>query len=491
MGQPFRGVECFAPLAAYQLLPFRFMRWEDGSVLLVSDVGEHHFLEADEFRRLTCYELDHRTATYLDLKAKHFLWDPDSLTPLDLVATKYRTKKDFLRGFTGLHIFVVTLRCDHSCTYCQVSRVTEDRTTFDMSDETARRAIDLLFRSPSPTLKVEFQGGEPLLTMERITDIVEAIEERNVTEQRRIEFVIATNLSTLDDGILAFCKAHDVHLSTSLDGPAWLHDQNRPTRARNSHTRTIEQIERARAALGHDRVSALMTTTARSLAHPREIVREYLRHGFTEIFLRSVSPYGFAVKTGQAALYEAHQFVQFYREALDEIISANREGRAVVEVYAQLLLRKILTPFPTHYVDLQSPAGTGIGAVVYNYDGDVYASDEARMLAAMGDKSFRLGDLHTDTYEELFGSDVLQALIQGSVLETMPGCSECAFLPYCGADPIYHHATQGDIIGHRPTSAFCAKHMGILRHLFTLLRAGDQFVTDLFTSWAWQQPTRV
>jgi hypothetical protein len=28
------------------------------------------------------------------------------------------------------------------------------------------------------------------------------------------------------------------------------------------------------------------------------------------------------------------------------------------------------------YVDLMSPAGIGIGAVVYNYDGHVYASDE-------------------------------------------------------------------------------------------------------------------
>ena len=56
-----------------------------------------------------------------------------------------------------------------------------------------------------------------------------------------------------------------------------------------------------------------------------------------------------------------------------------------MEVYAQLLLQKMLTPFPTGYVDLQSPAGLGIGCVVYNYDGDVYASDEGRMLAEMKD----------------------------------------------------------------------------------------------------------
>jgi uncharacterized protein len=135
-------------------------------------------------------------------------------------------------------------------------------------------------------------------------------------------------------------------------------------------------------------------------------------------------------------------------------------------------------------VDLQSPAGTGVGAVAYNYDGGVYASDEARMLAAMGDESFRLGSVHENSYEEIFGGEILHALMAGSVLETLPGCTDCAFLPFCGADPVFHWRTQGDIIGHRPTSAFCAKNMTILRHLLTLLRSGDSFIRDLFTSWA-------
>ena len=34
-------------------------------------------------------------------------------------------------------------------------------------------------------------------------------------------------------------------------------------------------------------------------------------------------------------------------------------------------------------MDLRSPAGAGMGVVVYNYNGNVYASDESRMLAEM------------------------------------------------------------------------------------------------------------
>jgi hypothetical protein len=34
------------------------------------------------------------------------------------------------------------------------------------------------------------------------------------------------------------------------------------------------------------------------------------------------------------------------------------------------ILAKMLTPFEPGFVDLRSPAGIGIAAIVYNYDGD-------------------------------------------------------------------------------------------------------------------------
>jgi hypothetical protein len=42
-------------------------------------------------------------------------------------------------------------------------------------------------------------------------------------------------------------------------------------------------------------------------------------------------------------------------------------------------------------------------------------------------------------------------------------------MPFCGSDPVFHHRTQGDMVGHRPTSAFCRRNMEIMRHLIRLL----------------------
>lgn len=304
---------------------------------------------------------------------------------------------------------------------------------------------------------------------------------------RRVEFVVATNLALVTDQMLDFFRNHRVFISTSLDGPAFVHNANRPRSGGDSYQLARGGIDRVRQALGHDRVSAVMTTTKLSLAHACEVVDEYVSQGFTSIFLRSLSPYGFAVKSSHRTGYSAEQFIDFYVRALDHIIDLNRRGRFLVETYAQILLTKILTPFAPGYVDLQSPSGAGIGAAIYNYDGDVYPSDEARMLAEMGDRQLRLGNVHRDSYEEIFGGKLLKALAASSIVESTPLCSDCAFQVFCGSDPTFNYATQGDFMGSRPTSEFHRKNEAIIRRLLTLYHS-DEEVARIFHSWVQNKP---
>ena len=143
----------------------------------------------------------------------------------------------------------------------------------------------------------------------------------------------------------------------------------------------------------------------------------------------------------------------------------------------------MLTPYGTGYVDLQSPAGAGINVLVYNYDGDVYATDESRMLAEMGDHTFRLGNVHTQTHRQIFTSDSFVNLLSASCNQSLPGCADCALQPYCGSDPIFNHATQGDIFGHRPTSNFCHRNMQIIKHLFELISDNDGETMRILFTW--------
>ena len=476
------GVGRGAGEPSYELMPFRFTELDPQRFVLSNQAGEYLVLSKKDLYDFAEHRLDVTTEAYLDLRSHQFLIDAHTNVAKELLAIKVRTRYERLANFTGLHIFVVTLRCEHSCPYCQVSRQSEDSSAFDMTSEQADAAIDLALRSPSKAIKIEFQGGEPLLNFPLIRYIV-AATKRKAQGSRELGFVIATNLAVVTDEVLEFCREEGVCISTSLDGPQDLHNKNRPRTGRDSHQRAISGIKRARDAIGKENVSALMTTTEASLGQVKEIIDEYLALDFKGIFLRPLSPYGFAIKTKSYRAYSVDRWLEFYKEGLDYVIELNRKGIAFREFYASMVLKKMLTFEDPGYVDLMSPAGVGLGAIVYNYDGAVFASDEARMLAEMGDDKFRLGHVLENTYEEIFLNETLLEALEASFSFSVPMCTDCAFEPYCGADPVQHWGLQKDFVGRKTESEFCVRNMAIFKHLIKLMES-DADIKRLFTTWA-------
>jgi His-Xaa-Ser system radical SAM maturase HxsB len=484
MPRIFHPLEAYSNSAAeYRLLPFRFLRLDNEAELLVNEVGEFVVSPKGTAQALVRKQLIPGSDTYLTLRAKQFITDDSSSPLLDLLATKYRTKHSFIEGFTKLHIFVVTLRCDHSCHYCQVSRQTMDKNTYDMGLDTAEKSVEMMMKSPAQHLTLELQGGEPLLAFDVIRHIVPLAKRRATGLGKALDIVVTTNLANATDDMLYYLRDENIKVSTSLDGPAFIHNANRPRPGNNSYELTIQNIERARKILGVGKVAALMTTTQLSLQHPIEIIDEYVRRGFHSIFLRPISPYGFAVKTKKKTGYQIDDFLKFYRTGLAHIIRINQDGYNLAEVYAKIVLTKIMTPYGTGFVDLQSPAGAGINVLVYNYDGDVYATDEARMLAEMGDQTFRLGNVNTHSHKDIFTGEPFLSLVSASCNQSLSGCSDCAFQLFCGSDPVFNHATQGDMVGHRPTSDFCRRNMQVMKHLFGMISERDPELMRIFFAW--------
>jgi His-Xaa-Ser system radical SAM maturase HxsB len=464
-----------------ELLPFRFHRLADDRILVTNMVGEHLYLTSTELNELVNGaigdpQLEQR------LRGKHIVRSAGDDLPVELLAMKVSTRLRRLPQLTGLHIFVVTLRCEHACGYCQVSRKSSASRTFDMSEETADLALNVAFRSPSAHLKLELQGGEPLLSFDLVRYITERAERRAADEGRSVSFVIATNLALLDDEVIEFARHRELTFSTSLDGPADLHNRNRPRPGADSWARAVAGIRRIQAELGPDRVDALMTTTPQSLGRAPEIIDTYAELGLANVFLRPISPYGFAARNRRLS-FDVERWLEFYEEGLDHVLALNAAGTPMVETYASIVLRKMLTNDDAGYVDLMTPAGIGIGALVYNYDGDVYASDEGRMLAEMDDYTFRLGSVYHDRYEDLMTADALLDPIDVSFAPSVPMCDECAYESFCGSDPVFHHTTMGDAVGRKAESEFCARNMGVF-NLLLARYASDRSARHVFRRWA-------
>lgn len=465
---------------SYRLLPFRFERINDDRFLLINEVGEHCYLNCADLNDLVDGSLTTSGKTFQNLESKSFVYSEKNNFVLRAFSAKYRARKSFLFDGPALHIFVLTLRCENSCEYCQVTRRSPDAVKYDMPLSIAKQAVLRMFESPAENLTVEFQGGEPLLAYDVLKYIIELCIELNITEQKNLQFVVATSLQNIDMEMLEFFHLHNVHISTSVDGPQWLHQLNRPNSCSNSYEKTMHGLEMARSVLGHDRIAGMTTITRSSLTAIKTIIDEYVRLGFHSIFLRPLNMYGFAVKKENKVGYSSENFNKFYEQALKYIIEINQQGYRLDEVNAALALNNILTPQATGYVDMRSPCGDGTGVLVYNYNGKVYPSDESRMLVEMGDESLALGSVN-ESYQDLMSSSVLNTILHAGIAEALPGCSDCAYLPYCGANPIQNYSRYGDMIGHRTFSAFCAKQKFLYRYVFNLLQ--DKSNRTVFNSW--------
>ena len=462
----------------YKLLPFYFDRIADKEIL-VNELGDMLILPIGSVKEIVEKNVCISSELYKTLHANFFISDKIIHPLFEVYSSRLRAKKENLGTRASLHIFVLTLRCNQNCTYCQASSKVIDACSVSMSKQTMDSSIDLMFKSNSDNLTMEFQGGEPTLEFELFAYGVRRALSINESRKKNLSIVLCTNCVDLSDTLLSFCREHSVLISSSLDGPQELHDKNRGRFG--SYEKVIGGFNKVRNYLGADRLSALMTTSVLSLNYSKEIIDEYIQQGFTSIFIRSLNPYGQALDGTDWNKY-TDKFIEFYKQSLNYIITINQHGQYFREEFATIILRKILTPYDSGFVDLLSPSGVINSVLVYNYDGNVYCSDESRMLAEMGDNTFLLGSVQDD-YNKLIYGKKAKKIAQVWANECLAGCSDCAFKSYCGADPVRNYSTQHDQYGNRPFSNWCKKNRAIISYLIELIITEPEKVLPIFKSW--------
>lgn len=447
--------------------PYAFFRFRKlgSQYLLTNESGEFVRLSLPEFGALRDGRLKKDFPKAFEaLSRKNFV---RSVLSQQQTSRRYAAKY-FVGNGTGLHIVVLTLRCDQSCLYCHASAQCGGGAALDMPLAMADVLVDTILGSSADRINIEFQGGEPLLHFAGLKNIVIKAARKAASLKRLVTFSVVSNLAPLTEEMLRFFLRYKVQVCTSLDGPPSVHDRQRPRGdGRSSYQIVTHGLKRLRSRKDGKTTSALLTVTRHALPYYREIVDEYLKQGMKMIHLRPLNPLGAAAVKIKAIGYSAAEFLRFYRQAMEYILRLNRQGTFLAERTAGIFLTKILTLTDPRYLDIRSPCGAGIGQIVYNYNGDVYTCDEARMLGAVGDHSFKIGTLGSFSFKALARSSVVQSCCTASCLEVVPGCSECAYKPYCGVCPVLNHADSGNIFRTSPFG--CAVRKGILDYLFKKL----------------------
>lgn len=462
---------------------FRFKRL-NGSYLLTNDIGDYCFLSPSVFEDFINGDIRPKhPAECQELQNKGFIRNRLNLDDLSL---RYAKKSAFLNQGPSLHIVVVTLRCDHRCIYCQTGSKPLTAKGLDMDIPTARKVVDAIFASTSQIINLEFQGGEPLVNFEAVKFIIEYANKRNKLAKKKLFISLVSNMTFMTQEKLRFLLNNNVAMCTSLEGPEFVHNKNRISKG-NSHNNAVAWIKKIKKEIEISskykyKVNALTTLTRHSLRYPKQIVDEFVKLGLEEIHLRPVNPFGLNSRILAKIDFSADDFIKFYRQAMDYIIELNKKGKVFYERTARILIGKILSGKDPNFLDLRSPCGAGIGQLAYNYNGDVYTCDEARMLSVAGDESFKVGNALRDSYEDFINNNVVKTLCYASCLDNLAGCSECAYKPYCGVCPIYNYVTEGDIFSRVSSNKRCKIHTRILDYLFERLR--DPLVKEIFEKWA-------
>ena len=464
----------------YKKYYFNFKKIND-KYLLTNDFGFHTFLSKNDFNKL----INNKPLpkhTMIDLEQNKFIYFESDEEFVRFNKDKIKEFKNYLDSSTVLHIFVVSKNCNYNCIYCQAGELNQKEDML-MSEEIAKKAVDIAFESPSECLDFEFQGGEPLTNFKIIKFIVEYSKEKNSLieneKQKHINYNIVSNLSLLTDEMIKYIDENNIFVCTSIDGNSRLQNINRPYK-NDSYNSTINSLKKL--CEKNINASALLTTTKYSLEEYKSIVDEYIKLGQDRICVRPLTHIGKASKNWDEISYEAEDFITFYKNILDYIIEKNKEGNFIIEGMASILLSKIINVESPNYMELRSPCGGAIGQMAYYYDGNIYSCDEGRMLAEMGDKKFYLGNVFESTYKDLLNNDCVKEICNSSTLESSSICHSCAYMPYCGICPVLNYSLTGKMELRSKNDYRCKINSGILDILFSYIEK-DRNVLKIFKSW--------
>lgn len=443
---------------------------------MTNDLGRYMFANFDELKSLISNKVETDSEFERTAKSNMFLYDGSAQAFSDILKPYYRDSKSYLFSSTSLHIFVLTNACNMKCVYCQAQNGRSAPTGM-MSKEIAKKAVDIALSSPENYLSFEFQGGEPLLNFETIKYIVKYTKSQK--RKKIVEFNIVSNLTLMTEEIAEFIKEHNIGFSTSLDGDEALHNKNRMFL---NNIGTYSSVINGMNILKKHNINfgAIQTTTRNSLNKGKAIVDKYVELGLTNVFIRNLTPLGCAFNSWNEIGYKTDEFVEFYKECFNYILQLNMQGIQLKEGTASIMLSKIFSGIPINYMELRSPCGAGVGQIAYYYDGNIYTCDEGRMLAEMGDDSFKLGNVD-NLYSELINSNNCKAACISSVLESLPNCCDCVYNPYCGTCPVVNLALSKDIFNKEPNDYKCKIYKGIFDTIFTALQ--DNKKEEILKTW--------
>ncbi len=329
--------------------------------------------------------------------------------------------------------------CNLRCRYCFADEGAYHSEREFMSEETAKRAIDFLILNSGKrkVLEVDFFGGEPLMCLQTIKNVVAYARDQGEKSGKKFLFTTTTNALLLDDDAIDFFNREMENVVLSLDGRKEVHDAIRKTKSgKGSFDYVIENVKRFVKSRGDKSYYVRGTFTAKNLDFSKDVI--FLAdNGFDSISMEPV-----VTDIDDLAIKDEHipTVLDEYENLCDKYLDKYKNGEGFnffhfnVDLEGGVCLQKKVSA---------CGAGNEYFSVVPN--GDIYPCHQFA-----GDKDFYMGNVFDGKLDAK-----IREKFANSCLFTREECGDCFAKFICsGGCSANNYHFEGDI--NKPYKATCA-----------------------------------
>jgi uncharacterized protein len=350
--------------------------------------------------------------------------------------------------------------CNMNCRYCYLPYRS---VTKQMSHEVMARIFSEVLQSKHLGDPIEFtwHAGEPLTVSQ---DFYRAAFDLSIgmyqLYQRRCVHSIQTNATLINDEWIDLFHEYDIRIGVSLDGPAFVHDQQRVTRSgQGTHEKVMRGVRLLQE--GNIQFSVIMVLTRFSLDYPDEIFHFFLEHGIREVGINVDEIEG----THKSSSYEAIDAIEKYRNFMRRFVRLVDESRGALRIREfSNIVRKLLS-LNNRTENVTNITNVPLGLLTFDYLGN-YSTFCPELAGAKSEKyhDFVMGNVFTDPINCIFENPVFQLVneeVQAGVQACKNSCFFWGFWGFCGggapANKFFEHG-RFDVT----TTLACRIHKGVL-----------------------------
>lgn len=304
----------------------------------------------------------------------------ERLETLEMQGEEYGTQvaRLFPEEFTGgkkakTVTFQVTEDCNLRCTYCYQI----DKCKTSMPIDIGKKGIDFLLESTpennsyinyenSPAIIIDFIGGEPLLEIDTIVELIEYFKKRSIELNHpwatRHRFCICSNgLLYFNSRFQNLLKKYgdEISFSISIDGTKELHDMCRVLPdGSGSYDIAIKGVKHYQTHY-HGKMGSKMTIAPENIVYVASAIKNLLELGYTDINLNCIHEKGWDYS-------HATEFYNQLIQAADYMIDSKAYLNARVSIFS-MNIGKPLSPNDNN----NWCGGTG-SMLAIDYKGDIF-----------------------------------------------------------------------------------------------------------------------